>query len=55
MPELETCIKFGEHSARVMIENKEVPHFDMHVDPEKREVSCWLASEEGKVREPFRN
>ena len=50
----ETCIKFGEHAARVMVEGKEVPHFAMHVDPAKKEVSCWIASEEGKVRESFR-
>ena len=49
----ETCIRFGEHRARIMIENKEVPHYAMHVDPAKKEVSCWIASEAGKVREPL--
>ena len=49
----ETCIKFGEHGARIMIEEKEVPHFAIDVNSEKKEVSCWIASEEGKVRESF--
>ena len=49
----ETCIKFGEQGARVMIEEKEVPHFAIDVNTEKKEVSCWIASEEGKVRESF--
>ena len=47
----ETCIRFGEHGARVMIENKEIQHYAMHVDPVKKEVNCWIASKEGKVRE----
>jgi hypothetical protein len=50
----ETCIKFGKHGlhgARVMIENNEIEHYDIHVDPAKKEVSCWIASEEGKVRD----
>ena len=46
----ETCVRFGEHGARVMIENKEIEHYAIHVDPVKKEVSCWIASEEGKVR-----
>lgn len=50
---LETSIAFGEFGARVMIENNEVQHYATHVDPVKKEVSCWIASEEGKVREPF--
>jgi hypothetical protein len=49
----ETSIGFGEFGARVMIENNEVQHYASHVDPTKKEVSCWIASEEGKVREPF--
>jgi hypothetical protein len=49
----ETCIRFGEFGARVMIEDKEVQHYAMHVDPAKKEVSCWIASEAGKVREPL--
>ena len=47
----ETCIKFGEHGARVRIEEKEIPHYASHVDLAKKEVSCWIPSEEGKVRE----
>ena len=47
----ETCIKFGEHGARVMIEDKEIPHYAIHVDQAKKEVSCWIASEAGKVCE----
>lgn len=50
---LETSIAFGEFGARVMIENNEVQHYATHVDPVKKEVSCWIASEEGKVCEPF--
>ena len=48
----ETYIRFGEFGARVMIEDKEVQHYAMHVDPVKKEVSCWIASEAGKVRQP---
>ena len=51
MSELETCIKLGEHGARVMIEDREIPHYAPHVDLAKKEVSCWIPSEEGKVRE----
>ena len=47
----ETCIGFGGHCARVMIEDKEIPHYAIHIDQAKKEVSCWIASEVGKVRE----
>jgi hypothetical protein len=47
----ETCIRFGKHGARVMIDGEEVEHYAIHVDPAKKEASCWIASEEGKVRE----
>ena len=47
----ETCITFGEFGARVMMENNEVEHYAMQVDPVKKEVSCWIASEAGKVRQ----
>ena len=51
MPDSETCIRFGNFGARVMIEDKETQHYSIHVDPAKKEVSCWIASEAGKVRE----
>jgi hypothetical protein len=51
MPRPETCIRFGEHGARVMIEDVEIDHYAIHVDPIKKEVSCWIASKENKVRE----
>ena len=47
----DTCIKFGEFGARIMIEDKEVQHYAILVDPAKKEVSCWIASEAGKVCE----
>ena len=47
----ETCIRFGEHGARVMIEDKEIQHYAIHIDQDKKEVSCWIASEAGKVRD----
>ena len=47
----ETCIRFGQLGARVMIEDKEIPHYGIHADPVKKEVSCWIASEAGKVCE----
>ena len=47
----ETCVKFGIHGARVMIENREVEHYAIRVDPVEKEVICWIPSEEGKVRE----
>ena len=34
-----------------MIEDEEIPHYATHVDPVKKEVTCWIASEAGKVRE----
>ena len=49
MSDSETCIKFGEHGARVRIEAKEIRHYASHVDLAKKEVSCWIPSE-GKVR-----
>jgi len=48
-----TCIRFREHGARVMIEDKEIEHYAMHVDPIKKEVTCWIASEANKVRKSF--
>ena len=45
----ETCIMFGELGARVIVEDKQVQHYAIHVDPIKKEVSCWIASEAGKV------
>ena len=47
----ETCIRVGEYGARVMIEDKEIPHYAIHVDQAKKEATCWIASEVGKVRE----
>ena len=47
----ETCVTFGKFGARVMVEDQEVQHYAMHIDPVKKEVSCWIASEAGKVRE----
>ena len=47
----ETYLTFGGHSARVMIEDKEIPHYAINVDPEKKEVTCWIASETEKVCE----
>ena len=49
----ETCIRVGEYGARVMIEDKEIPHYAIHVDQAKKEATCWIASEVGKVRESF--
>ena len=43
-------MKFGGFGARVMIENNEIQHYATHIDSAKKEVSCWIASEEGKVR-----
>jgi hypothetical protein len=51
MPELETCIRFGKHGACVMIEDEEIQHYDIQVDMEKKEATCWIASEAGKVSE----
>jgi hypothetical protein len=51
MPGPETCIRFGEHGARVMIEDKHIAHHAIHVDPTKKEITCWIASEQNKVRE----
>jgi len=44
----ETCVTFGKFGARVMVEDQEVQHYAMHIDPVKKEVSCWIASEAGK-------
>ena len=51
MPDSETCVKFGKFGVRVMIEDKEIQHYSIHVDAAKKEVNCWIASEAGKVRE----
>ena len=34
-----------------MIEDKEIEHYDIHVDPAKKAVTCWIVSEANKVRE----
>ena len=49
MSESETCIKLGVHGARIKIENKEIPHYAIQVDREKKEVSCWVESQAEKV------
>ena len=49
----ETCIKFGKHGARVMIEDREVEHYAIEMNPDMKEVTCWIPSEEGKVRELY--
>jgi hypothetical protein len=46
----ENSIRFGEHGARVMIEDEEIEHYAIDLNPAKKEVICWIASEEGKVR-----
>ena len=46
----ETCLRWEEHGARVMIEKKKIPHYNINVDPEKKEVTCWIESQAGKVR-----
>ena len=47
----DTCIRFGKLGARVVIEDKEVEHYNIQVDPAKKEVEWWIASEAGKVCE----
>ena len=49
----ETCIRFGKHGARVKIEDEEIQHYDIQVDRDEKEVTCWIASEAGKVWELF--
>jgi hypothetical protein len=53
----ETCIKWGEHAAqaRVMIENEEIPHYNINFNPQKKEASCWIESQAGKVFESLFN
>ena len=34
----DTCIRFGKLGARVVIEDKEVEHYNIQVDPAKKEV-----------------
>ena len=50
---VETCAKLGEHGARVMIENNLTPHYEIYVDREKKEVTCWVESQAEKVFEPL--
>jgi len=50
----ETFLTIEKFGARVMVEDKEVAHYAVQVDPVKKEVSCWIASEAGKVRESTR-
>ena len=47
----ETFLTIEKFGARVKVEDKEVAHYAVQVDPVKKEVSCWIASEAGKVRE----
>ena len=47
----DTCIKFGEYGARVMIENKEIPHYNINVDLGRKKISCWIESQAEKVCE----
>lgn len=40
-----------QQTVRVMVEDKEVQRYAMHIDPVKKEINCWIASEVDKVRE----
>ncbi|CAA7269475.1 unnamed protein product [Cyclocybe aegerita] len=50
MPDMpKTRLDFGDYSARVKISGREIEHHSIKVDEEKKLVSCWIASEEGKA------
>jgi len=44
-----TRMQLGEYTVRVTVEGKEVEHYSIEGDETKKEVTCWIASTEGKV------
>ena len=42
--------KFQAINARVKVDNKELPEYDVQVDEGEKQVSCWIPSETGKAR-----
>ena len=39
----------GKFSAEIAVDNVPLPEYDARVDLEKSTVTCWIASEAGKV------
>lgn len=48
-PPSNTSLACGGYNARVLVDGKEVPHYSIEVNEEKKESICWIASESGKV------
>jgi len=45
----QSCLTYADFKVSVLIDGKEIPHYGIETNEEKREVSCWIASEAGKV------
>jgi len=40
----------GEYEAWIVVDGQEVEHYGIEVGDTGKEVTCWVASTEGKVR-----
>lgn len=45
-----TRITIGGYEAAILVDSKEVEHYKIEVDYQTKSATCWIASEEGKVR-----
>jgi hypothetical protein len=43
-------MRLGDFEARVEVENVDLEEYDVKVSPDGKEATCWIPSEEGKVR-----
>jgi len=44
-----TSLTFEDHEVQVLVDGKEVAHYGIESNEEKKEFSCWVASEAGKA------
>jgi len=44
-----TRMQLGDYTVWVTVEGKEVEQYSIEEDETKKEVTCWIASTEGKV------
>lgn len=45
----DTYLTFENFQAHILVDGKEVPHYSIEVNKEKKEATCWIASQTGQV------
>jgi len=46
-------LQVGEFSAWIKVENVETQEYNIEISDDGKNITCWIASEVGKVRRPF--